>query len=447
MSELKALLPDGVVLDDVPSRYLVDETETRSRLGFADAVVLPVSVADVVTVMRFAYAQGIPLTPRGGGTGYAGGAVPQGGVVVGMERLNKVRHFDPLLWRMEVEAGVTTAHVRRIAQESGLLYPPDPGAGELSHIGGNIATNAGGPHAFKYGTTGTWVTGLECVVPPGELIKLGGSQRKDVAGYDLKHLLIGSEGTLGVITAAWLRLIPTPQCSVPLLALFAAEASGCEAVESLIGSGLDLAAIEFVDSVALECVPPPLGIRGESAFALLLQADGSESEVAATLADARDVMKEAQITHAAESRSEVERIWRWREGMTAGVTAQLGGKVSEDISVPIDYLGDAIQEARRIGRKHGLRACAWGHAGDGNLHATFMIRRDSPADIAAAEHAASDLFDMAIAFGGAISGEHGIGLEKAGVLERAWGPRAYALHGGVKSLFDPRDLLNPGKKR
>jgi FAD/FMN-containing dehydrogenase len=171
--------------------------------GHADAVVLPSTVDEVAAVMRWCYENDVPLTARGGGTGLSGGAIPvEGGVVIGFERLNRVRQFDPLLWRMHVEAGVTTADVHRLARESGLRFPPDPGAGEISQIGGNIACNAGGPHAFKYGVTGQWVTGIEAVVPPGDVVRVGGPVRKDVAGYDLRSLLVGSEGTLGLVTAA-----------------------------------------------------------------------------------------------------------------------------------------------------------------------------------------------------------------------------------------------------
>src|SRR5207248_10223977 len=180
--------------------------------------------------------------------GYAAGAVPlEGGVVLSLERMTRMRAFEPTLWRMEVEAGVTTAAVHRAAREGGLLFPPDPGAAEQSQIGGNIATNAGGPHAYKYGVTGAWVTGLEVVVAPGEIVQLGGSLTKDVAGYDLKRLLIGSEGTLGVITAAWLRLTPAPEAAWPVIGFFDGVRAGCAAIERVVGSGLPAATLEYLD--------------------------------------------------------------------------------------------------------------------------------------------------------------------------------------------------------
>src|SRR5581483_5101352 len=200
-----------------------------------------------------------------------------GGVVLCTERMTGVRAFDPLLWRIEVEAGVTTAHLQRLVRDSGLWFPPDPGAAESSQIGGNIATNAGGPHAFKYGATGSWVTGLEAVVPPGDVIRIGGATRKDVAGYDLKSLLVGSEGTLAVITAAWLRLIPAPEAALPLVGFYGSVEQGCSAIERIMGSGVVAAALEYLDAGALRAAQRtfPEGIPGGAEFAVLTEADGA----------------------------------------------------------------------------------------------------------------------------------------------------------------------------
>ena len=209
------------------SAYLVDKTEARGLRGHAEAVCLPNEPEQVASAVAWCYERGIAIVPRGGGTGYAGGAVPvEGGVVVALERMARVRSFDPSLWRIEVEAGVRTAELRRVARESGLFFPPDPGAAEQSQIGGNVATNAGGPHTFKYGVTGAWVTGIEAVLAPGELVRVGGPIRKDVAGYDLKSLLIGSEGTLGIVTSVWLKLIPAPEASLPVVGFYGGIGAG-----------------------------------------------------------------------------------------------------------------------------------------------------------------------------------------------------------------------------
>jgi glycolate oxidase subunit GlcD len=431
-------------------KYLSDETESRNLVGTCSAVVRPATAASVAAVVGWAYEHDVPLVTRGGGTGYAGGAVPlDDAVVVSLERMTGIRRFDPLLWRMEVEAGVTTHEVQRLARENGLLYPPDPGAGEQSQIGGNIATNAGGPHAFKYGTTGAWVTGIEAVVPPGEIIRVGGAIRKDVAGYDLKHLLIGSEGTLGIITAAWLRLVPRPEASYPIAALYPTVEAGTAAIEAIVGTGLLVAALEFVDAGALAATRPtffemPLPGNG---LVVLCEVDGGISEAEALRRSTLEVMAEGAVAvHAPTDAAGMAALWRWREGMTAGVTAQRGGKVSEDIVVPLDRLAEAIERTHTIGAEIGLSACSWGHAGDGNLHSTFMVDKSDPDQLAAAERGAEKLFALALELGGSISGEHGIGYVKRGHLQDLWPGRGFAIHSGIKELFDPKNLLNPGKK-
>src|SRR4029079_18292155 len=284
------------VRSPAPREYLSDGTAGRGLEGWADLVVLPGSAAEVAAVVAHCYASGVPITTRGGGTGFAGGGVPQGGIVVGTERMSRGRSFAPLLWRIGAEAGVTTAELRRIARGSGLWFPPDPGAAEQSQIGGNVARSAGGPHAFKYGTTRTWVTGIEAVVPPGEIVTAGGPVRKDVAGYDLVGLLSGSEGTLGIVTAAWLRLIPASEVALPLAGLFPTIEAGCAAVEALMGSGgvpvctehgdetgaglmgggVGPACIEYVGEPALAAVGGDFaGGAPRTGFLVLTEADGS----------------------------------------------------------------------------------------------------------------------------------------------------------------------------
>jgi glycolate dehydrogenase FAD-linked subunit len=429
--------------------YLTDETEARGLRGRADAVALPRTAEEVAEVVAWCYAHEVAIVPRGGGTGYAAGAVPlDGGVVLSLERLDRVRSFDPLLWRIHVEAGVRTSELKRIAREGGLLFPPDPGAAEQSQIGGNIATNAGGPHAFKYGVTGSWVMGLEAVVPPGELIQLGGPLRKDVAGYDLKRLLIGSEGTLGVITAAWLRLTPAPEAAWPVIGFFDGVRAGAGAIERVVGTGLPAAALEYIDSETMRYAGASFpGEVPAGAFAVLAEADGSTEEAARIRADLLEVLGEDALhLYAPETPEEIAALWRWRDGLALVVDAQRGGKASEDIAVPLDRLGEAIEASLEVGRRLGVPACSWGHAGDGNLHTTFLLAGDSADELALAPRLSAELFELALQLGGTISGEHGVGSVKSAWLARQMGPRAFALHTAVKNAFDPQNLLNPGKK-
>jgi FAD/FMN-containing dehydrogenase len=372
-----------------------------------------------------------------------------GGVVVALDRLTRVRSFDPLLWRMHAEAGLRTSEVRRLARENGLLFPPDPGAAEQSQLGGNVATNAGGPHAFKYGVTGRWVTGLEAVVPPGELIEVGGPLRKDVAGYDLKSLLIGSEGTLGIVTAVWLRLVPAPEATAPVAAVYRGVREGCAAIERILGSGLQPAAIEYLDAGALAAAGGayPLPLPTGAAFMVLTEADGSAAETARIAGELREALADGALAvQAPATPAETAALWRWRDGVSIAVTAARGGKMSEDVAVPLDRLADAIEETSAIGARHGLETCSWGHAGDGNLHSTFMLDAGDPGQVAHAEAAAAELFAMAAGMGGTISGEHGLGLVKSGHLGTQWSPAAVALHRAVKDAVDPKGLMNPGKK-
>jgi glycolate oxidase subunit GlcD len=447
--DLASVLPSEAIVEP-QGRYLAD-LMGRGVQGTADAVVLPSSAEEVAAVMRWCYENDVPLTARGGGTGLAGGAIPVGGgIVIGFERLNKVRQFDPLLWRMHVEAGVTTADVQRLARESGLRFPPDPGAAEISQIGGNIACNAGGPHAFKYGVTGHWVTGLEVVVPPGEVVTLGGPIRKDVAGYDLKNLLVGSEGTLGLVTAAWLRLIPAPELELPVVGLYRDAEAGVSAIERVLASGVVPAAIEYLDGVTLgySGAAYPFGIPEGAAFMVITEADGAADEARRVAAELQEALADGAVAvHAPTEPSDVAELWRWRGGAAFAILAQRGGAYSEDIAVPLDRLRDVARETLEIGERHGVPALSFGHAGDGNIHSTFLFSPDDLDEEKRADDACHELFELALRLGGTVSGEHGIGWLKRGQLQHQLGPVAYDLHLRVKQAFDPKNLLNPGKKR
>ncbi len=447
MIDVAAIPADAV---EASAGYLQD-LMGRGVRGHADAVVLPSTTEEVRAVVEWAYANDVPVTARGGGTGLAGGAIPlDGGIVLSLERLNRVRRFDPLLWRMHVEAGVPTGDVQRLAREHGLRFPPDPGAAEQSQIGGNIACNAGGPHAFKYGVTGNWVTGLEAVVPPGETIVVGGPVRKDVAGYDLKSLLIGSEGTLGIVTAAWLRLTPAPELELPVVGFYRSSRDGIAAIERILGSGILPAAIEYLDGVTLSFAGGafPFGLPEGAGFMVVSEADGAADEARRVQGELVEALSEGALAvHAPEQPTDVAELWRWRGGVAFAILAQRGGAYSEDIGVPLDRLDEVAEETLAIGERHGVIALSFGHAGDGNIHSTFLFSHDDPDEQRRADEACHELFDLAIRLGGTVSGEHGLGWLKRGQLERQWGPAAYGLHTRVKQVFDPKNLLNPGKKR
>jgi len=448
-SDLASILPSEAILEP-EGRFLAD-LMGRGVQGQADAVVMPSTVDEVAAVMRWCYDNDVPLTARGGGTGLAGGAIPiDGGIVIGFERLNRVRQFDPLLWRMHVDAGVTTGDVQRLARENGLRFPPDPGAAEISQIGGNIACNAGGPHAFKYGVTGHWITGIEAVVPPGNVIRVGGPLRKDVAGYDLKSLLVGSEGTLGLVTGAWLRLIPAPELELPVVGFYRDADAGVSAIERVLGSGVVPAAIEYMDGITLSFSGDayPFGMPGGGAFMVITEADGAADEARRVARELREALEEDSVAvHAPETAGDVAELWRWRGGVAFAILAQRGGAFSEDVAVPLDRLRDVARETLEIAERHDVIGLSFGHAGDGNIHSTFLFSHDDPDEERRADDACVELFDLAIRLGGTISGEHGIGWLKRGQLERQWSAETYELHARLKQAFDPKNLLNPGKKR
>jgi len=447
------------------SPYNLDAARRRGVRGRADAVVLPGSAREVAEVLRWCYVHDVPLVARGGGTGVAGGAVAtHGGVVCSLERLRAVRELEPSLWRMLPEAGVSTRDVQRLARENGLFFAPDPGAAEQSQIGGNVATNAGGPHALKYGVTGAWVAGLEVALAPGELIEVGGWAAKDVAGYDLRSLLIGSEGTLGIITAVRLRLLPAPEAAIALVVFLRTRAEGCAAMLELLAAGVRPSVLDFLDGETLALLADAYAyayagtgaggagaggdgagrVPAEAGFALIVEVDGSRTEAREQREAVLEVLADAPL--AVHEPADSAALWRWRDGVNPAVTAVRGAKVSEDVVFPIERLADGLEGFERIASGHGLRSCAWGHGGEGNVHATVLVDPASDAELDAAEAVGEELFALVVELGGSIAGEHGVGWMKRGRLQAQWDRRALELHEQIKLAFDPKGLLNPGTK-
>jgi glycolate oxidase subunit GlcD len=449
LKELGRIIGSEHVLDAPPSRspYNSDSSNRRGVDGHADAVALPGSANETAAVVAWCYEHDVPIVPRGGGTGVLGGAVAvQGGVVLSLERLRRVRELEPELWRMLPEAGVSTRDVQRLARENGLMFAPDPGAAEQSQIGGNVATNAGGPHALKYGVTGNWVAGVEAVLAPGELVQLGGWAAKDVAGYDLKSLLIGSEGTLGVITAVRLRLLPAPEAAIALVVFLATRKQGCEAMRTVLAAGMRPSVLDFMDGETLRMTAGayPGEVPMGAGFALICEVDGSHGDAQAQ----RDGLTEllAGEAVAIDEPRDAKALWRWRDGTNPAVTAVRGGKVSEDVVFPLERLAEGLERFEQIAGSHGMRSCAWGHGGEGNVHATVLVDRSREAELDAAEKVGEELFELVVELGGSVAGEHGVGLLKRGRLSAQWDERALDIHEQIKRVFDPKGLLNPGKK-
>jgi glycolate oxidase subunit GlcD len=446
--ELAALVgAEHVFTPEESSQYNADASARRGITGRAQAVVLPGSTEEVAAVMRWCYEHDVPLVARGGGTGLTGGAVPsEGGVVCSLERMRRVRELEPGLWRLCAEAGVSTRDVQRLARENGLLFAPDPGAAEQSQIGGNVATNAGGPHALKYGATGAWVRGVEAVLAPGEVATLGGWARKDVAGYDLKSVLIGSEGTLGVLTAVRVALVPAREATHTLMCFLRTRADGCEAILEVLGAGIEASALEFIDGEVLAIVAG--GYEGTipagADFAVIAEVDGARAAADAARESLREVLETRAIAIAEPA--DTAALWRWRDGFNGLVTAARGAKVSEDVSVPVERLQEALERFEELASRHGLRSCAWGHGGDGNIHATVLVDAADEKEMDAAEACEGELFELVVELGGSVAAEHGVGLLKSGRVALQWDDAALSMHERLKAAFDPKGLLNPGKK-
>jgi glycolate oxidase subunit GlcD len=439
---------EHVVQAGPDSPYNRDSTRRRGVEGRAEAVVLPGSAEQVAEVLAWCYAHDVAIVPRGGGTGVSGGAVPmEGGVVCSLERLRGVRELEPQLWRIFPEAGVRTHDVQRRARENGLMFAPDPGAAEESQIGGNVATNAAGPHALKYGPTGSWVAGLEVALAPGELVQVGGWTR-EVAGYDLRSLLVGSEGTLGVVTAVRLRLLPAPERAIATVVFMASLAQGCAAILEVLAAGLRPSVLDFLDELTLKMLagsyPCAEGVPAGAAFALIVEVDGNEAEALAQAQALRELLEPGAL--AIHEPARPRELWRWRDGINGVVTGMRGRKVSEDVVFPLERLQEGLERFAELARGYGLIPCAWGHGGDGNVHATVLVDPDCERESDAAEALMQELFALVAELGGAASGEHGAGWVKRGALERQWAPRALDLHEQIKRVFDPKGLLNPGKK-
>ena len=416
-----------------------------------DLVLVPATTGEIAAIARLCNEHRVPLVVRGAGTGYTGGAVPtRGGVVVSMERLNRILEIDQTSLLAVVEPNVITADLQRAVERIGLFYPPDPASLETSSIGGNVAECAGGPRAFKYGTTKHYVLALEAVLPTGEIVRTGSKAVKNVVGYDLTRLLVGSEGTLAIITKITLRLIPKPPARAALLALFADIETAVNGVTALIQRRVVPAALELVDADSLSAVNDHLGKevvpRGTGAV-LIVEADGMREAVDDEIDRVADACREVGAIRVslAAGEDDRDRLWNVRRLLSASLKATGLLKINHDVVVPRGRVPDLFGVIQAIKKEFGLRVAAFGHAGDGNIHVNLMVDRTDPQQLARAAKAERVLFERVVSMEGSISGEHGIGFAKAPYLSIELSPEEIALMKRVKTAFDPNGILNPGK--
>jgi len=415
-----------------------------------EAVVLPRTTEEMSEVLRLANERRFPVTARGGGVGYTGGAVPvEGGIVIGTDRMNRIREISPDNLYVITEPGVTTYALQQAVEAHGLFYPPDPSSYKTSFIGGNIAENAGGIRSAKYGVTKHYVIGLEVVTPTGEIIRTGGRTSKNVVGFDLTGLMCGSEGMLGIITEATLRLLPLPEATRTVRATFHTMREACACVPQFTRARVTPVACEVLDRNAIEAVESEFafGIGAEAGALLLVAVDGAIEEVERAARVVERVVRAggAYDVIRSETRDEEDRLWDVRRALSPSIKKFGTLKFNEDVVVPRSRVPDLIERVVDIGRRYETFVVNFGHLGDGNIHVNFMCDREDADAVRRARAAVGETFAVAVELGGTISGEHGIGYVKAPYLEMALGGTTIAAMKRIKDALDPHGILNPGK--
>jgi glycolate oxidase len=416
-----------------------------------DLAVFPSSTAEVSATLSLAHAAGVPVTTRGAGYGYVGGCVPErGGIVLSTVRMNRILEIHERDFVARVQPGVITGVLQEAARKKSLFYPPDPASLKDCSIGGNIATNAGGPRCLKYGVTRNYVLGLEVVLADGTIVPVGGRTHKNKTGFDLVGLFVGSEGLLGVVTEATLRLLPMPPARATLSAGFSDMRAAARAIAAVFARGFLPAAVEVADRFTLEAARkykpgakfPPGGAH------LLLEVDGQQASVRGEIRDLAKLLREQGSTEVQTASTEAacEKLWDLRRAFSFSLKATGLKKLNEDIVVPRGRLVDLVKFAQGLQKRSGFPIACFGHAGDGNIHVNIMVGDYTNPEIHARGEAALDeLFTQVLAWGGAITGEHGVGLAKMPWWNQALADSNRELHGTIKRALDPQDLLNPGK--
>jgi glycolate oxidase len=448
LQQLKKLLPGEIFLQPATlEKYAGDKWFATHQ---PDAVALPRSTKSVSKILAFAHKNKIPVTPRGAGHGYVGGCVPMhGGIALSTERMGKILEINAQDFVAVVQPAVNTAEFQNKCERRGLFYPPDPASRANNSLGGNIATNAGGPRCLKYGVTRDYVLGLEVVLADGSVCKLGGRTHKNKTGFDLHRLFVGSEGLLGVITGATLKLIPLPPFRANLAVGFSSMNAAVRALQSIFAAGFLPCAAELADEFTLAAAAKRTGSKrllGCKAH-LIVELDGQEASVRGEIADVEKIIRKQKplFVENGFGAAECEAVWQIRREFSYALRDTGLTKLNEDVVVPRGKLEDLFQFAAALQKKHGLQLACFGHAGDGNIHTNVMVDYTQSGAKKRSEKCLDDLFRWVIASGGAITGEHGIGLAK-----KRWWPQAVPensreLHRVVKKALDPHGILNPGK--
>lgn len=427
--------------------YAFDATNLRS---LPSAVVFPRGTEDVRTVVSICHEAGVLVIPRGAGTGLVGGTVPlEGGLVISTEKLNRIISIDGPERFAVVQSGVINAALQKEASKLGLMFPPDPSSLEVATLGGNVAQDAGGPRALKYGVTRHYVVGIEFVTWDGSVVEAGRPVRNARKWNPVETLLTGSEGTLGVITRIRLRLVDSPQALSTALAFFPTTPGAAAAVSLILDGGVLPAAIELIDAETMNCIRQfvDVSIPDGAGCSLLIETDGREAEAAETMAAVETVLTKTDAIGFKVAASEAERedLWKMRRSISPSLARIAPNKVNEDVCVPRSRLPRLVEILGQLAGKYGLKVPTFGHAGDGNLHVNVMLDRDKRDQVMRADALVGELFAETLRLGGTISGEHGIGITKLPFLSDQIGPDGLVVQNRIKQAFDPQSLMNPGK--
>ncbi len=415
-----------------------------------EVVVHATSTEQVSRVVCLANEERIPILPRGAGSGFTGGSLPvRGGIVLVLTRMNRILEIDADNMIAVVEPGVVTARLQKEVERQGLFYPPDPASKEFSTLGGNVAECAGGPRCLKYGVTRDYVLGLTVVTPTGQVIHTGGRTMKNVVGYDLTRLFVGSEGTLGIATEIILRLLPKPEARKTMLVGFDSIDGAARAVSAITRAKIVPATLEFMDASAIDCVRQAMGLDLPLACRalLIIEVDGDRNLLARQAERILDTIRPLGLieTRVAESAEEVEAIWKVRRSVSPSLRKINPNKFNEDIVVPRSRVPEMIRAIEAIGQRYSVPIVNFGHAGDGNIHVNLMVDLAMEGMRATVDRALSDLFQATVDLGGSVSGEHGIGIAKAPFIGKELDPATLATMQAVKRALDPNNIMNPGK--
>ena len=456
LEELREIVGDENVRleEDYLEKYSKDETSGIDNRK-PEVVVFPTSTEQVAKIVRLSNSLMIPITPRGAGTGLSGGAVPIfGGIVLSLEKMNRIIEFDPVNMTVTVEPGVITDEIQKLAEEHDLYYAGDPASSESSSIGGNIAENAGGTRVIKYGPTSHHVLGIEMVTPTGEIVRYGGKMVKNVMGYDMIRLIVGSEGTLGIVTKITLRLIPKPKYFATLLVPFKDLDDSIKSVPKVIPTlGVLPSSVEFMDRRSVEMSKEFLNesipnMEAQAHLIIELDSPDKESLVKEYMNLGDELMKMGAIeVYVADNRYQRSRIWKFRKAIAEGIIAFRPVHCMEDVSVPISGMPDIVKGSYGIAKKRNLEVLVFGHVGDGNMHVTFLKPLDMDEKIwkENLEKALRDLYEMTSDLGGSITGEHGVGLKRKKYLGIFLTDQEIEFMRRIKKALDPNGILNPGK--